>query len=82
MKNLISPLILVAILLSMLSACDSAGTATVSPEALKAKVDSLVEVQTMALKDSFNMVCEKRQETEIMAKVDSLMNASKTEDEK
>ena len=77
MKFLTLPIIIITLIIALQS-CSNQGLSLDAAQQ-GAIVDSLVEVKSVALKDSINTACEKRMQTEVVAKADSILKAMQAE---
>jgi len=62
----------------MLSSCGGNSGLTLDPAMEKATIDSLITARTELLRDSVARVCEARLQSEVPAKVDSILQAEQT----
>lgn len=71
--------------LALLGSCKDTGV-SLDPAQLKMKADSILQAQSVAIRDSANAACQQRMQTEVAAKADSLakvkLEAQKTEETK
>ena len=76
MKQLIA-LAVVCCYLAVMGACNNTGI-SLDPSQIKMKADSIVQVQSTAIRDSANAACQERIQTQLVAKADSIVKAKGT----
>lgn len=65
----------VAVLITCLLACSNSGV-SINPLQQKAVIDSIVQAQSLTLKDSIEQVCTERLQTLAKTKADSIIQAN------
>ncbi len=73
----IKSFMVISISIFMLSSCGGNSGLTLDPAMEKATIDSLITARTELLRDSVARVCEARLQSEVPAKVDSILQAEK-----